>query len=173
MKTKHVIEHPDPSDQPKLFGHLLRRLRIGRKMGLVDLARAADIDPALLSKIETGKRLPPDLPGLLRLTQALDIAEESTQFAELLALTDRARNPALHDMAAKMGGGKLWNPFADPMHEEAPIFCSTVAELVARVTEYAITNQPDYITVRTASGTTQRFEVLASSPKRSKKGGAR
>jgi transcriptional regulator with XRE-family HTH domain len=161
-------------DAAQKFGHILRSLRIGRKMGLTDLARASEIDPALLSKIETGKRLPPELPTLLRLTEALDIADESTQFAELLALTDQARNPALHEMAEKMRGGHAWNPFADPMAEEAPIFCSTVAELVARVTEYAILNPPDLITVRTPAGTTQRFEVLASAlPKRSKKGGDR
>jgi len=114
------------------------------------------------------------LPTLLRLTHALDIPDESDRFAELLDLTDEARNPALHAMAAKMGGGKLWNPFADPMREDPPIFCSTVAELVAKVAEYAITNPPVMITVRTVSGTTQKFEVLASAPsKRSKKGGGR
>ena len=167
MKVKRTTRNP----AAQAFGDLLRRIRSGRKLGLADLAKASGIDPALLSKIETGKRLPPELPTLLRLTQALDIPEESEQFAELLSLTDQARNPEIHAMAERMRGGKTWNPFADPMREEAPIFCSTVAELVARVAEYSITNDPVLITVRTDSGTTQRFEVLASPSKRSKKGG--
>ena len=170
VKVKRTTRNP----AAQAFGDLLRRIRSGRKLGLADVAKVSDIDPALLSKIETGKRLPPELPTLLRLTQALDIPEESEQFAELLSLTDQARNPELHAMAEKMRGGKSWNPFADPMHKDAPIFCSTRAELVAKVTEYSITNNPVLITVRTASGTTQRFEVLAPAvSKRSKKGGGR
>jgi transcriptional regulator with XRE-family HTH domain len=155
------------------FGDLLRRIRVGRKLGLADVARASSIDSALLSKIETGKRLPPELPTLLRLTQALNIPEESEHFAELLSLTDQARNPALHAMAEKMRGGKSWNPFDAPMHEEAPVFCSTLAELISKSNEHAIRTNADSIIVKSESGVTTRFEILASSPKRSKKGGDR
>jgi hypothetical protein len=99
------------------------------------------------------------------------VPEDSSQFAELLGLMDQARNPALHAMAEKMRGGKPWNPFTDPMHEDPPMFCGSVAELVARVTEYAITNQPEVITIRTASGRTQKFELLhePNPPKKGRK----
>ena len=48
------------------IGHKLRALRLGKKMGLVELGRHTDLSPAMLSKIERG-RLYPTLPTLLRI----------------------------------------------------------------------------------------------------------
>jgi transcriptional regulator with XRE-family HTH domain len=146
---------------PQGFGTLLRTLRRARKLGLVELGHAVDMDHSLLSRIERGERLPPDIPGLLRLAQALGVPESSDQFADMLALADQARNPALHNMALKMRGGAPWNPFsADLMNEAPPVQVASLAELVSRATEYAITNEATSITIRSASGAVQKFQVL-------------
>jgi transcriptional regulator with XRE-family HTH domain len=137
---------------------------------LVELAKASGFDPGLLSKIETGKRHPPDIPGLLRLAKALGVPEESGQFAELLAAADRAKNPALHEMALAMRGGEVWNPFsADLMNEEPPVFCESLAELVSKATERAITSNAEEITVKSSSGAIQKFRLLWNA-KKGKKG---
>ena len=150
-----------PPPRATSFGDLIRRIRTGRKLGLNAVAHTSGIDPALLSKIETGKRLPPDLPGLLRLADTLGIPEDSDQFAEILAAADRARNLALHEMASKMRGGRPWNPFsADLMNEQPPVFCNTRAELISRATEHAITTNAISITMKSESGTIQKFQVL-------------
>lgn len=48
------------------IGPKLRALRLGKKMGLVELGRHTSLSPAMLSKIERG-RLYPTLPTLLRI----------------------------------------------------------------------------------------------------------
>jgi len=152
------------------FGDLVRQLRRANKLGLVQVANSIRLDPGLLSRIETGKRFPPDLPVLLRLAEVLGVAEDSDQFAELLAAADRARNPELHAMASELRGGKPWNPFsADLMNEEPPIFCRSRAELISKATEHAITTNAISITVKSESGTVQKFQVLHE--QKSSKGG--
>jgi transcriptional regulator with XRE-family HTH domain len=159
-----------PLSPPQDFGVLLRRLRKAKNLGLVELANASGIDPGLLSRIESGKRYPPDLPGLTNLANALDIPQESDEFAHLLEAADRARNPALHDMAAKMRGGKPWNPFsADLMNEEPPVFCRTLGELVSRATERAISTGAVTIMVKSESGAVQKFQLQHPAPKRKDK----
>ena len=146
------------------FGDQIRHLRKAKHLGLVDVANASGIDPGLLSRIETGKRYPPDLPGLVRLAKVLGVPEESDQFAELLAAADRARNPELHQMAAAMRGGKPWNPFsADLINELPPVFCGNLAELISKATERAITTEAQEITVKSGSGAVQKFRLM---PKR-------
>jgi HTH-type transcriptional regulator, competence development regulator len=44
--------------EPPHFGEWLRRLRVGKDLPLRAVAAAADMDVALLSKIELGQRLP-------------------------------------------------------------------------------------------------------------------
>ena len=157
MKVKRRTKPP----QPQSFGNLIRALRKARNLGLVELAKASGFDPGLLSRIETGKRYPPELPGLIRLAKALGVPEESDQFAELLAAADRDRHPELHDMALMMRGGKPWNPFsADLMNEEPPVFCESLAELVSKATERAITTDAEEITVKSSSGAIQKFRLL-------------
>jgi transcriptional regulator with XRE-family HTH domain len=152
------------------FGDLIRALRKAKNLGLVDVAKAIGMDPGLLSRIETGKRYPPEIPGLLRLAKALGVPEESDQFGELLAAADRAMNPALHEMALAMHGGKIWNPFsADRMNEEPPVFCKSLGELVSKATELAITTDAEEITVKSSSGAIQKFRLLWGVKPRSKK----
>jgi transcriptional regulator with XRE-family HTH domain len=155
---------------PQAFGDMIRGLRKARNLGLVELAKASGFDPGLLSRIETGKRYPPDIPGLLRLAKALGVPETSDQFGELLAAADRAKNPALHDMALAMGGGETWNPFsADLMNEEPPVFCESLAELVSKATERAITGDAEEITVKSSSGAIQKFRLLWDAEKDKKR----
>jgi transcriptional regulator with XRE-family HTH domain len=120
---------PTPAARPITFGSIVRQWRKARKLGIVEVAKAVGIDSGLLSRIETGKRYPPDLPVLTRLGKVLGIDEQSDDFTALLAAADRARNPGLHEMASAMRGGKAWNPFApDLMNELPPVFCDTLAD---------------------------------------------
>jgi transcriptional regulator with XRE-family HTH domain len=147
--------------RPQTFGGLIRSLRKAKNLGLVELAKASGFDPGLLSRIETGKRLPPDIPGLLSLAKALGIPEESHQFGVLLVAADRDRNPALHEMAVAMHGTEVWNPFsADMMNEEEQVFCNTFAELVSKAIEKAIRTNAEEISVRSASGAIQKFQLI-------------
>jgi transcriptional regulator with XRE-family HTH domain len=156
MKAK-----PKPPGGPLPFGTLVRTWRHARKLGIVEVAKAMGIDSGLLSRIETGKRYPPEIPALTRLAKVLGIDEGSDDFAALLAAADRARNPSLHEMALAMRGGKPWNPFsADIMNELPPVFCDTLAEMVARATERAISSGAVSITVKSADGAVQKFQVL-------------
>src|SRR5579864_7991393 len=91
-----------PTPAGLTFGSTLRHWRNARGLGLVDVANKIGIDPTLLSRIETDKRYPPELPTLVRLAKVLGIDEGSDDFAALLAAADRARNPALHEMASAM-----------------------------------------------------------------------
>jgi quercetin dioxygenase-like cupin family protein/DNA-binding XRE family transcriptional regulator len=57
------------------IGEKLRRLRLRKKMGLVELGRHTGLSPAMLSKIERG-RLYPTLPTLLRIALAFSVGLE-------------------------------------------------------------------------------------------------
>jgi transcriptional regulator with XRE-family HTH domain len=154
-----VNRKPKPTGQG--FGDLIRALRKAKNLGLVDVAKACGMDPGLLSRIETGKRYPPEIPGLVRLAKALGVPEGSDQFGELLAESERVRNPALYEMAVAMHGTKTWNPFsADRMNEEPPVFCKSLGELVSKATERAITTDAEEITVKSSSGAIQKFRLL-------------
>jgi len=57
------------------IGAKLRRLRLRKKMGLVELGGHTGLSPALLSKIETGKMFP-TLPTLLRIAMTFSVGLE-------------------------------------------------------------------------------------------------
>jgi transcriptional regulator with XRE-family HTH domain len=57
------------------IGDKLRRLRLKKKMGLVELGKHTGLSPALLSKIERG-RLFPTLPTLLRIALVFSVGLE-------------------------------------------------------------------------------------------------
>ena len=60
-----------------------------------------------------------------------------------------------------MRGGKAWNPFsADLMNELPPVFCGTLAEMVARPAERAISTRATAITVKSGDGGVPKFQVL-------------
>ena len=57
------------------IGEKLRRLRLRKKMGLVELGRHTGLSAAMLSKIERG-RLFPTLPTLLRIAMVFNVGLE-------------------------------------------------------------------------------------------------
>lgn len=54
------------------IGEKIRMLRKEKKMGLVELGRHSGLSAALLSKVETGKLIPP-LPTLLRIAMVFSV----------------------------------------------------------------------------------------------------
>src|SRR5215475_14188573 len=55
------------------IGNKLRRLRLKKSMGLVELGRHTGLSPAMLSKLERGK-LYPTLPTLLRIAMVFGVS---------------------------------------------------------------------------------------------------
>ena len=148
-----------------LFGEIVRRKRRALEMSLDALAKHCKMDAARLSRIEHGERLPPELPRLMLMAEKLGIPLESAEFAEFLEAADRDRNPGLHQMANQMRGGKLWNPFAAERWEKV-IACASLGELVAKATESAISRGAVEIAVRSQSGETITFRIVAKARRR-------
>jgi transcriptional regulator with XRE-family HTH domain len=75
------------------IGEKLRALRLGKKMGLVELSRHTGLSAAMLSKVERGK-LFPTLPTLLRITLVFSVGLEyffsDDQKRRVLAIVRRA-----------------------------------------------------------------------------------
>jgi transcriptional regulator with XRE-family HTH domain len=68
------MSKPSPGSDPSAYrvGAKIRRLRLGRSMGLVELGRHTGLSASLLSKIETGKNLP-TLPNLQRIAMVFSV----------------------------------------------------------------------------------------------------
>jgi transcriptional regulator with XRE-family HTH domain len=84
------------------IGETLRALRLGKKMGLVELGAHTGLSPALLSKIERG-RIFPTLPTLLRIALVfgvgLDYFFAGAREKPMLALSRKAARVALPERA--------------------------------------------------------------------------
>lgn len=65
---------PSPGPDPSAYriGAKIRRLRLGRSMGLVELGRHTGLSASLLSKLETGRSLP-TLPTLQRIAMVFSV----------------------------------------------------------------------------------------------------
>jgi len=151
----------------KIFGPLLRAKRLKREFGLIELANLCDLDPTQLSRMETGQRKPPELPGLVVLANKLGIHADSEEFSELLAAADQDRNPALHKMALEMRGGKSWNPFRQLRGNE--VTCNSLSALVSRATQQAIEASAQQIAVTAQTGRVTIFKLQKHEPGTSKK----
>lgn len=145
------------------FGQLVRRKRRALEMSLEELAKHCKLDAASLSRIEQGQRKPPEMPRLIWIAEKLGIPLESPEFAVFLEAADRDRNPELHWMAKKMRGGSLWNPFAIP--EEKTVVCESLAELVSKAAEKAITSDSAEIVVRSSEGQRTIFRLAQEGEK--------
>lgn len=80
-------------------GAKIRRLRLGRSMGLVELGRHTGLSASLLSKIETGRNLP-TLPTLQRIAMVFSVgldhffsSEEDKPVRAVVRRRDRLRFP--------------------------------------------------------------------------------
>lgn len=144
------------------LGEFLRALRKARGVGLVELAHLAGIDPGLLSRFENGRRVPTNYKVLQQIGKGLGINERSEEFQSLVGLLNRARLADAGMLEALMEQLKKSNPSDEEPEgvEPVPVFCADFAELLARTTHYAITTGATVITVRSADGAVQRFQLL-------------
>jgi transcriptional regulator with XRE-family HTH domain len=75
-----------------VFGGLVRKHRQRLKLSLSELARRIEMDQGLLSKIERGKRPPPQLvPHVQRIGAALGFGTESPELKELVEAAYKER----------------------------------------------------------------------------------
>lgn len=74
LKEARSASRTSPGADPSSYriGHKVRRLRLGRSMGLVELGRHTGLSASMLSKIETGKCLP-TLPTLQRIALVFSV----------------------------------------------------------------------------------------------------
>jgi transcriptional regulator with XRE-family HTH domain len=106
--------------KPK-FCELLRDYRTRRGLSLSDLAQKSEIDLGNLSRIESGRRKPPELPLLLRLVRALDIVQDSLEWHELFKAAARDRFKPIEV------GGLTYLGFESPLHGLPPEPAPTVS----------------------------------------------
>lgn len=162
-----------PPIATRKFGSLLRKLRKTSDLSVVDLAKEAEVDPTLLSRIETGTRRPPELRTLIRLGNALRIRPGSEQFEQLWTLAEQERHPGgnaaehvakmkeLTVVALKQVLSDLDVPAAGDGASVLPVFVEDVAGLVASSNAEIIRRGgATSITVRFADGTTKRWQVM-------------
>ena len=150
-----------------IFGPLLRAKRLKLGIGLLELAKRCELDPTQLSRMETGQRKPPELPGLAVLANKLGIHADSEEFSELLAAADQDRNPALHKLALEMRGGQSWNPFRQLEGNE--VVCTSLGELVSKATQQAIEVQAQEIAVTSRAGRATVFRLRDGKSKKPQK----
>lgn len=93
------------------IGPKIRRLRLGRSMGLVELGRHTGLSPALLSKVETGKNVP-TLSTLQRIAMVFSVGldhffrpDEAAPACAIVRRKDRIRLP---DRPDADGDASFW-----------------------------------------------------------------
>src|SRR5208337_2529934 len=85
------------------IGPKLRRLRLRKRMGLVQLAKHTGLSPAMLSKLERGV-MHPTLPTLLRIAMVFSVGldhffnPEPKPMFEIVRRRDRLRFPEAPDV---------------------------------------------------------------------------
>jgi transcriptional regulator with XRE-family HTH domain len=151
---------------------MIRHYRKARNLGLEELGTMIGMDPTQLSRIERDERRAPELPMLRLLARALGIDEASEDFKTMWNLAERSRNPGLSDAGAGLLdlSQRLRTASATAPEDPLPVFVGSLAELISRSNEYAISTLAVSITVRSADGSVQRFQVLEGRQKSVKKG---
>lgn len=93
---------PSPGSDPSSYriGEKVRRLRLGRSMGLVEVGRHTGLSASLLSKLETGKSLP-TLLTLQRVATVFSVgldhffsAEDGAPTCSVVRRSERLRLPS-------------------------------------------------------------------------------
>jgi transcriptional regulator with XRE-family HTH domain len=159
-QTNDESYDPLKPGMPLTFGKLLRHIRKSRGMTLAQVSEATGIDPATISKMELGDRLPPELHALVKIASALEIPEVSDGFNALatLALDERAGADEATEATQKISTAlNLMRP--TDAAAVVPVFVNDLAELIARSMEEAIRRDAKSVTVRFEDGSTKRFEV--------------
>jgi transcriptional regulator with XRE-family HTH domain len=70
----------NPADAPRALGPRLRAIRLGRGIGLRELARRLDLSPSSISQIETGK-MQPSVRTLYAFAEELGVTVDEVLFA--------------------------------------------------------------------------------------------
>lgn len=151
---------------PRTFGEFLRAFRQAQGIGLVELAHRAGIDPGLLSRIETGKRKPPQTMFLNRLLKPLGIEEDSDEHKALYRLAGRTlwtTEELLERVSANrpVTYAELENMFLTPELWAVPVIAADLAELISKASEEAIRHGATSVTLGFADGSRKRFQVVA------------
>jgi transcriptional regulator with XRE-family HTH domain len=156
------------------FGNLLRKHRTSARRSIADLARAVSIDETLLSRIETGTTRPPELSTLMRLTNALGIAQGSEQFEELWRLAEQERHPEQDATAYIASMKSLTTTVLKRLLEDMartdepsetpvmPVFVADPAALLARSSEEILQRGAAAMTVYFTDGTSKTWRVLGT-----------
>jgi transcriptional regulator with XRE-family HTH domain len=169
MEDKHrrptaAVETYEPlkPGTPLTFGKLLRHIRKQRGMTLAQVSDASGIDQATISKMELGDRLPPELHTLVKISTALEIPEGSEGFKTLLTL---ALDERAEEQAGDEASGAILNLMRSDCEPDVPavlpVFVNSIAELIARSNEYAISSGATVVTVTSGDGVVKRFQVLS------------
>jgi transcriptional regulator with XRE-family HTH domain len=168
-------QHPTtPQTGNAKFGEALRKLRKTVDMSIEDLAKSVGVDQTLLGRIETGARRPPELNTLMRMANALRIAQGSDEFEELWRLAEQERHPD-QDATAYIDSMKALTATvlkelmedltknttatSDPM-PEMPVFVADTAALLARSSDEIMQRGAAAMTVHFADGTSKTWRVL-------------
>jgi transcriptional regulator with XRE-family HTH domain len=163
---------------PPTFAAKVREIRESRGMTLRALARSSGIDVGALSKIETGIRQAPALESLLRITAALGVHQGSAEFKDLLSASIAEREGETRSTSARTPGDALLDLVRSvsaasatrsdqraigdtPLEVPLPVPVSTLAELIARSNEYAISSGAVKVTVTGGDGAVKSFQVLS------------
>ncbi len=151
--------------RPTTFGEGLRALREAKGLGLVELAKAVPIDPALLSKIERGLRQPPNLSMITRIMAPLGLDQESQEFRALYRLTGRGEIMTNDQLMAFLKNvpveePELQKPWVSELADAPKVVkCSTLAELVGRATECVVESRAVAVAVLGEDRTVRRFQL--------------
>jgi transcriptional regulator with XRE-family HTH domain len=143
---------PTTPATPTTFGEFLRAFRTARGIGLVELARAAGIDPGLLSRIERGQRKPPNAVMIQHLLGPLGIEEESDEHKALYRLSGRRL----------MTRDELWKAVVEANAGREPpdsTPCRNIAEMVGRAAEHAFSIGAIEIMVRDENDEVKKFHL--------------
>jgi transcriptional regulator with XRE-family HTH domain len=148
------------------FGALLRAHRKARHIGLVEFAQRIGLDPALLSRIETGKRTVPNPDVAHQCVTGLGIAEDSAEYRELSqsSLEDMifgvgVRGQRTAEMDGVVAGPEPGQERSRQQPQSTVEFCSSLGDLIGRSTAYAVEGRATEITVRVKNGTSRRFQI--------------
>ena len=120
------------------FGELLKKLRRAAKMSLRDLAKAADVDVVLLSKVERNISHIPDMGDVAKYAKALGLIQDSEEWTHFM------------DVALKSMSEPLTVFTEEELQKKVPVFLRTnneelpsmeVYKKVCELTKAAFINQ--------------------------------
>ena len=170
MKGKPRSKQKSPAGRSlTTFGEMIRQRREDLHISMAELAADCGLDQGNLSRIETGKRKPPELPFVLKMAERLQVPRDSQQFHDLLRraeeekYADRVQFPAL---ASWLEDEALTGIAANVIN------CGTSGAMVSKAMEKALRSDAKEIAVKLPDGKTITYRLRKPRAK-SKGAGAR